>query len=427
MIHEDITISGSFLVSGSFTLPRVASSSLADATTGSMFYDTSQNVVKIYTGEGLTGYVAVGDQVDALYYPSASFIDIALTGSQSTGNNVASMSISDTDNQTPFSASLSGTNASSFTFEYTNADSSSGFIEAAGTLTSGTYNYTVTVFDSDLNSSSVARTTVIATPPSYTAEFLVVAGGGGAYAWAGGGAGGLRTSYGSTSGGGCSAESDITINPGTVYTATIGAGGAADGYVGADSSLAGSGLTTITSIGGGGGGHTTSGPRTPNGGSGGGHSNNWTDGTNSGGSGTSCQGYNGGGGTAIWGQDAGGGGGGAAAAGTDRGSGTAGNGGNGLAVSITGTSITYAGGGAGANSSGPTFGTSGTGYDQPGGGGPVISDGSGGRDSTAGQDGVVILRVPTANYTGTTTGSPTVTTDGSHTVIKFTSTGTYTG
>jgi hypothetical protein len=34
--------------------------------------------------------------------------------------------------------------------------------------------------------------------------------------------------------------------------------------------------------------------------------------------------------------------------------------------------------------------------------------------------------VPTTNYTGTTTGSPTITTDGSNTVIKFTSSGTYT-
>jgi hypothetical protein len=37
----------------------------------------------------------------------------------------------------------------------------------------------------------------------------------------------------------------------------------------------------------------------------------------------------------------------------------------------------------------------------------------------------VIIRVPTLNYTGTTTGSPTVTTDGADTVIKFTSSGTY--
>jgi hypothetical protein len=34
--------------------------------------------------------------------------------------------------------------------------------------------------------------------------------------------------------------------------------------------------------------------------------------------------------------------------------------------------------------------------------------------------------VPTANYTGNTTGSPTVTTNGSNTVMKFTSSGTYT-
>jgi hypothetical protein len=37
---------------------------------------------------------------------------------------------------------------------------------------------------------------------------------------------------------------------------------------------------------------------------------------------------------------------------------------------------------------------------------------------------VVILRLPTASYSGTTSGSPTVTTDGSYTVIKFTSSGT---
>jgi hypothetical protein len=33
--------------------------------------------------------------------------------------------------------------------------------------------------------------------------------------------------------------------------------------------------------------------------------------------------------------------------------------------------------------------------------------------------------VPTANYSGITTGSPTVTTNGSNTVIKFTSSGSY--
>jgi hypothetical protein len=39
---------------------------------------------------------------------------------------------------------------------------------------------------------------------------------------------------------------------------------------------------------------------------------------------------------------------------------------------------------------------------------------------------VIFLRVPTASYSSTTTGSPTVTTDGTDTIIKFTGNGTYT-
>jgi hypothetical protein len=36
------------------------------------------------------------------------------------------------------------------------------------------------------------------------------------------------------------------------------------------------------------------------------------------------------------------------------------------------------------------------------------------------------LSIPTSRYTGTTTGSPTVTTSGSSTILKFTSSGSYT-
>jgi hypothetical protein len=35
--------------------------------------------------------------------------------------------------------------------------------------------------------------------------------------------------------------------------------------------------------------------------------------------------------------------------------------------------------------------------------------------------------MPTVNYTGVTTGSPTITTTGSNTVLKYTGSGTYTG
>jgi hypothetical protein len=39
---------------------------------------------------------------------------------------------------------------------------------------------------------------------------------------------------------------------------------------------------------------------------------------------------------------------------------------------------------------------------------------------------VVILRMPTASYSGTTTGSPTVATDGTDTILTFTASGSYT-
>jgi hypothetical protein len=36
------------------------------------------------------------------------------------------------------------------------------------------------------------------------------------------------------------------------------------------------------------------------------------------------------------------------------------------------------------------------------------------------------LSVPTSQYSGTVTGSPTITTSGSNTIIKFTASGSYT-
>jgi len=156
---------------------------------------------------------------------------------------------------------------------------------------------------------------------SYTGTYLIIAGGGGGGVGygAGGGAGGLLTST-------------YSFIPSTSYPITVGSGGAA-GTNGANSTA-----LSLTAIGGGAG-------NTGNaGGSGGGA------GTVGAGAGTTGQGYAGGpSASGASGQTYGGGGGGAGQAGqtaiyNSRG----GDGGNGLASDITGSSIYYAGGGGGA-------------------------------------------------------------------------------
>ena len=116
-----------------------------------------------------------------------------------------------------------------------------------------------------------------------------------------------------------------------------------------------------------------------------------------------------------------------------------GNGGIGATSCITGSSVYYAGGGGGGTSSCPSLGSPGTGGTGGGGNGGRIGStnssngtansgggaGSGGCSIKSGGSGVVIIRVPTASV-GTYTGSPTVTTSGSCTIIKFTGSGSYT-
>ena len=265
---------------------------------------------------------------------------------------------------------------------------------------------------------------------SYSVDFLVIAGGGaGGYDYGGGGgAGGYRTST-------------QTVTGGTVITVTVGdggAGGAGTGASGSNSSISGSGLTTITSAGGGGGG-------TPinagvSGGSGGG-------GARAGGgagntpSTSPSQGNNGGSGNSSPPQYGSAGGGGSGAVGGNGGSSNAGAGGDGTASSITGSSVTRAGGGGGSPYNTGTGASGGTGGGGRGGdastyngvAGTANTGGGGGaggfaspRDGKNGGKGVVILSVPTANYSATSTGSPTVTTSGSNTILQFNGSGSYT-
>lgn len=221
-----------------------------------------------------------------------------------------------------------------------------------------------------------------------TADYLVVAGGGGggrenfdSGIGGGGGAGGLRSTVGTTGGGG-SLESALSLTAGTSYTVTIGAGGAARTTGGVGNNGSNSVFSTITSTGGGGGGGGVSGNNNPGqtGGSGGGGQGDTT-GIN-GGAGTANQGYAGG--AANNGGEPGGGaagGGGAGEAGNTDGFG---EGGDGVSVSISGSSVTYGGGGGGANY---TF-TAGGGAGGGGAGGrSTISNGVNGTSNTGGGGG----------------------------------------
>jgi hypothetical protein len=276
-------------------------------------------------------------------------------------------------------------------------------------------------------------------PLSYSIDFLVVAGGGsgGSTAAGGGGAGGYRTSTQS-------------VTPGTVITVTVGDGGASisgsdtPGNVGSNSSISGSSLTTITSTGGGYGGYfAVVGGNGGSGGGGGGGSGVKAGGTGNTPSTSPSQGNNGGSGNYddVTERAAGGGGGASAVGvnGVSSASAVAGNGGAGTASSITGSSVTRAGGGGGScNASGMTGGSGGAGGGGAGTSGPnagtagTVNTGGGGgaggngQASGGGGKGVVILSVPTASYSSTTTGSPTVTTSGANTILVFNGSGSYT-
>jgi hypothetical protein len=297
-----------------------------------------------------------------------------------------------------------------------------------------------------LATSGINEGTDALSPVSYSIDFLVVAGGGGGGGGdhnAGAGAGGFRTST----------QSALQ---GTVITVTVGDGGAGspgtggagnNGSSGSASSISGSGLTTISSAGGGLGG-TTGG----NGGSGGG--GGVASGTPSiAGNGNTpstspSQGNNGG--TGTYGETnypSGGGGGASAVGASPSGSQIGGAGGAGTASSITGSSVTYAGGGGGNThqnaSPGGAGGVGGGGAGGYGVGGGSLANGTAGTANTggggggggksgggatggAGGKGVVILSVPTSFYSSTTTGSPTVTTSGSNTIMQFNGSGSYT-
>ena len=279
-----------------------------------------------------------------------------------------------------------------------------------------------------------------------TVDYLVVAGGGG---------GGSRHSGGGGAGG-LLQGTDIAVAGGIEYIIAVGNGGAGGtgagaygtsnpGVSGENSSISGTGFTTITSIGGGGGGNTTVGAQ--NGGSGGGDAGYPTGGNPGKGVypgslylGQDRQGYDGGIGGAGY---SGGGGGGAGSTGYAQVGSAGGNGGLGLQSSITGSAVYYAGGGGGGGYNGLTPGVGGNGGggsgttanadavagtpNTGGGGGGTGGGGTGQGSGGSGGSGLVVLRyADTFPPATSTTGSPTITVAGGYRVYKFTQSGSIT-
>jgi len=297
-------------------------------------------------------------------------------------------------------------------------------------------NATVTLIYQDATKGWTANNIIINTVPLIV-NYLVVAGGGGTRADSpgGGGAGGLRTSYGSITGGGGSAETPITFSLATNYPLTVGGGGAS-GASGNNSIF-----STITSTAGGRGGGAPTNSNYPgaDGGSGGGGAGGQYNAA--GGSAVTSpvvQGYDGGtsGGTGG-GTYPGGGGGGAGAVGVSPSGGQpGGNGGIGISPGIinatnatnagvgqvVGSNVYFAGGGGGTAAG--TQGTGGTGGGGNGGSsgtaGTPNTGGGGGGVNIGGGSGVVILRYPSAyTVSGMTQSAGSPFTEGSSKVSVF--------
>lgn len=257
------------------------------------------------------------------------------------------------------------------------------------------------------------------------ASFLALGGGGGGgqNAGGGGGAGGF-------------VQDTFYFAKGATYTITIGGGGGGQAN-GGNTTVTSAGLCiNITAVGGGAGGNRDANIGGQPGGCGGGGGTGYPgynpNGSYAGATSIYGQGYpgaNGSGTSTDYNVNAAGGGGGGCGGGATVGAyRSCGTGGAGVSSSITGSAITYGGGGGGANYSGGF--AQGVGGSGGGGGGNVAGTnglgGGGGGNGQSGGSGVFIFSIPTATYTGVYTNA-TVSTSGSNTILKFTSSGTYNG
>jgi hypothetical protein len=300
--------------------------------------------------------------------------------------------------------------------------SSSGFIILTGLTTSVTYTFTVTATNSIGTSppSAISNSAIILAPTT-SIQYWLLAGGGGSgqdymsSAQGGGGGGGylLNTTTG------------VPVTMDTVYTVTVGAGGARN-QNGINSSIIATGVN-VSAIGGGRG--SAGGTNAPNTGGSGGGGGGYDYRFNTGAVGYTGQGNKGGDGYNNYYTPTGGGGGGAGGVGTAGTSTKAGNGGPGRG--IWGNSGTYYGAGGGGTSQGlnGAYVTQGyQGYDMSTVGFTYTNMGQGGGNgANSGSSGTASIRYPNSyNDAISTTGNPTYSNVGGYKTYTWTTSGSIT-
>jgi hypothetical protein len=373
----------------------------ASTVNGTVRYNTTLGAVEMYVG----GAWVVSN------YTSAPVNTVApvVTGTAAQGSTLTVTNGTWTNSPTSYSYQWLA-NSVAIT---SNATANTFVLTASEVNTTVSCNVTAVNIAGGTTATSNSTGTVVGV---YTATYLIIAGG------ASGGGGPSGSSGGGGGGAGGLLANTTSVVPGTTYSFVVGAGGPGTTSVGAQG-INGSNTTafSLTAIGGGGGGNTGTGSA---GGSGGGGAN--YAGQQAGGAGTSGQGFAGANAPGGDNYPSGGGGG-----SSQIGQGI--NGGNGTVTTITGSSVTYAGGGGGSlyPSGGGSGGTGGggaggagaaTAFTGSGGGGQANGGGSG-----SGASGIIIISVPTAKWSNVYTGSNVVvTTSGSNTIAKFSASGSYT-
>ena len=131
--------------------------------------DTISTTINWTDQYGNSDSSAININVTANQAPTvASFTDVTAnwTASNAQGTDLVTFTISDTESNTPYSASLSGTGASQLQVNYLNATSSSIAIEAASSLSAGTINYNVRITDAfGKTTDYTGRTITVAAQP----------------------------------------------------------------------------------------------------------------------------------------------------------------------------------------------------------------------------------------------------------------------